>query len=136
MNLLIDLGNSRIKWAQHGNDCWLPGAAQHRGRELGEVLDEIWAELSAPEHVVLASVVNDVTQSALDYWLHDRWNIIAHRVFAQSHQLGITNHYREPSTLGADRWAALLGAREMTDNACAVIDCGTAVTIDVLLADG
>ena len=46
--------------------------------------------------------------------------------------VGIVNHYRTPETHGADRWFNALGSRKFTRNACVVVSCGTAVTIDVL----
>jgi type III pantothenate kinase len=38
--------------------------------------------------------------------------------------------------LGADRWAALIGARALHHGDCLVVLCGTATTIDLLTADG
>ncbi len=46
------------------------------------------------------------------------------------------NHYHDPAALGADRWAALIAAHHLTAGPVCVIDCGTAVTIDALSADG
>lgn len=49
---------------------------------------------------------------------------------------GIRNSYAEPERMGADRWVAMIAARVLTDRSCYVVDCGTAVTIDALAADG
>jgi type III pantothenate kinase len=137
MDLLIDLGNTRLKWAQSDAGVWVTGAALHRGRDLGDVIDDHWEHLSTPSRVVLVSVAAPDAQAALEYWIQDRWSDIQlHVVRPQHQQLEVTNGYRDPSTLGADRWAALLGARALTDKACAVVDCGTAVTVDVLQAEG
>jgi type III pantothenate kinase len=39
--------------------------------------------------------------------------------------------------MGADRWVALIAARALLGpKTCYVVDCGTAVTIDALAADG
>jgi type III pantothenate kinase len=136
MHLLIDLGNSRLKWAQSGPGVWLTGAVLHRDRDLIDVLDNAWAALPAPDTVVLVTVAAPDLGAALEFWLQDRWARTPHRLTAQREQLGVTNLYREPATLGADRWAALIAAREITDKACVVVGCGTAVTVDVLSNDG
>ena len=49
--------------------------------------------------------------------------------------LGIRNHYRSPEEHGSDRWFNALGARRFSNNACIVVSCGTAVTIDALTSD-
>lgn len=135
-DLLVDLGNSRLKWAQSGAGRWLTGAVEHRGADISALLDGNWSELSAPERVTLVSVASDAATRELEVWLQRRWRLVAHRVRAERERCGVRNGYREPSTLGADRWAALIGARGLTEGACVVVDCGTAVTVDALSADG
>lgn len=49
---------------------------------------------------------------------------------------GVTNGYDHPAQLGADRWAALVGARGLHAGDALVVMAGTATTIDVLAADG
>ncbi|MEO7580019.1 MAG: type III pantothenate kinase, partial [Massilia sp.] len=50
---------------------------------------------------------------------------------------GLRNGYRDPAKLGADRFAAAIGARALApDQALVVATCGTATTIDALSADG
>src|SRR5690349_4424834 len=126
MTLLIDLGNTRLKWAQHGAGAWQPGALMHRERALPQLLDDAWRDLAPPARVVMTSVASADTQAALDRWLQNRWHLSAQRLTAQREQLGIKNTYRDPSALGADRWAALLGARAACSGDCIVVGCGTA----------
>jgi type III pantothenate kinase len=135
-DLLVDLGNTRMKWAQYGPAQWTHSAVLHRGRELDKALDDAWRELPKPARVFFVSVVADDRRAALEAWMHRRWGINAYRLMAQREQLGVINTYRDPSALGADRWAALLGARSLTARACAVVSCGTAVTVDALSAEG
>ncbi len=136
MHLLVDLGNSRLKWAQQDSGQWLPGATLHRDRDIAELLDEVWGRLPAPTAIVMTSVAPDETRRALEQWIRNRWAVTVHRVQAQRQQLDVVNTYHDPTALGADRWAALLGARGLTPRACAVVDCGTAVTLDALSAEG
>ena len=51
-------------------------------------------------------------------------------------QCGVHNRYADPSQLGTDRWAALIGARSICAGACVVVGAGTAVTVDALTATG
>jgi type III pantothenate kinase len=55
---------------------------------------------------------------------------------ARNRQCGVTNAYSDPGQLGADRWAALIGARHLHAGACLVVNAGTATTIDLLGGDG
>jgi type III pantothenate kinase len=57
-------------------------------------------------------------------------------VRSQARQCGVTNGYDHPEQLGADRWAALIGARGLHAGACLVVNAGTATTVDALGADG
>ncbi|HEX7044105.1 MAG TPA: type III pantothenate kinase [Burkholderiales bacterium] len=137
MRLLVDLGNSRLKWAMSGAGAWQPAVLELRGAGLEEALTEVWGGLPAPRTVVAVSVAAAAAAAALERWVRARWGIATHWVRAQAEQLGVVNHYREPAALGADRWVALIGARaEFPDSACCVVDCGTAVTIDALAAQG
>lgn len=137
MQLLVDLGNTRLKWAVAGAAAWQPAAAAVRDRAIDELLDEVWGELPAPSAVVVVSVAPEATNDALARWVRRRWQLAVHRVRSQVEQLGVVNRYREPASLGADRWVALIGARsEFPDSACCVVDCGTAVTVDALTARG
>lgn len=135
-DLLVDLGNSRLKWAQYAPDRWLNSVVTHRGRELDKVLDDAWRDLPKPARVFFVSVVADNRRTVLEAWIHKHWGLQAYRLLAQRDQLGVINTYADPSALGADRWAALIGARGVTERACAVVNCGTALTIDALSSEG
>jgi type III pantothenate kinase len=54
------------------------------------------------------------------------WNL------ATARQAGVVNAYDTPAQLGADRWAALIGAWARVGRACVVVNAGTAITIDSL----
>lgn len=57
-------------------------------------------------------------------------------IIAQHSAFGVSNGYSEPHKLGPDRWAALIAAHHAQLGATCIVDCGTALTIDVLTADG
>jgi type III pantothenate kinase len=48
----------------------------------------------------------------------------------------VRNAYAEPQALGSDRWAALIGAHALSSHHVGIIDCGSALTVDLLRADG
>ncbi len=137
MKLLVDLGNSRLKWAWAATAQWTPGGSEaHPGADLSALLDSVWGVHPAPGQVVLASVAAPARTQELITWLQERWALSPHIVRGQAALLGVQNRYEDPTRLGADRWAALIAARALTPHAACVVDCGTAVTVDALSATG
>lgn len=136
MNLLVDLGNSRIKWAHAGPQRWEVGAEAIPAEGFSELLDRLWRARAAPDRVVVSSVHGPHRQRLLHDWMAHQWAREPHFIHAQAQQLGVTNRYRDPAALGADRWAALIAARQASPAAQCLVDCGTAVTIDALSAGG
>lgn len=135
VSLVLDLGNSRIKWAFAENGL-RDVSARAYGDDFGRTLDEIFATCPRPARALAVSVADPAYSEALARWLKARWGLVLERVVARDAQLGVTNGYLEPAQLGADRWAALIGARtRLTGNLC-VVDCGTAVTVDALDVQG
>ena len=135
MLLLIDAGNTSIKWAlvEHGAapGVWAAsGALAHDDLAPGT-----WAG-----HASGAALISNVAGAALRARLElalptglqqTRW-------FASQPQLaGLKNGYRNPFQLGCDRFAAAIGARALAPGrALIVATCGTATTIDAITPDG
>lgn len=137
MHLLIDLGNSRLKWAQYGPDLWNVGAVLlDAEKNSGSLFDKVWEKIAKPQRVIVCSVSSQERLSALEQWVRTRWSVTVHVVRPQAEQLGVKNLYRNPQQLGADRWAALIGARGLTAQAVCIVDAGTAVTVEALSAGG
>ena len=134
MNLLVDLGNSRIKWATSTPDHWHVGLTP--AHDISTALDMNWPDLPVPAKIVIASVADRKQRDALTQWIERRWSLTPQLLESRRQQLGVKNLYRDPAELGADRWAALIGARELTQTAACVVDCGTAITVDALSSDG
>jgi len=147
MVLLVDMGNTSIRWG------WLdkaqvrpgqetlpalqdPGSALHRAHALEELLDECWSGLPVPDQVWLASVAPDELSRAVTTWIDRQWACKTHQATSQSESDGVCNAYTEPQRLGVDRWLSLLATRRHTDKPCCVIDCGSAITFDVLMSSG
>ena len=136
MRLLIDLGNSRMKWALSAPGLWQSEARGLPQTELAAWFDEIWREVQSPESAVVSSVLDARHTRMLEEWMQQRWSLTPHVVRAQAQLLGVTNRYRDPRSLGADRWAALIAARQGYRGPLCVVDCGSAITVDALSEQG
>ena len=133
MILAVDAGNSRVKWATHDGRAFV-----HEGRvanaELASLASQ-WAGIPAPSAIVIANVAGDAVGKELAA-LAQRWPIAPRWAASSQSQCGVINGYRDPTQLGVDRWAALIGARSLSTRACVVVNAGTAMTVDALGASG
>jgi type III pantothenate kinase len=133
----IDIGNARLKWRDPG------GAMQAQAHARGgweELFDHAWRAAAPPHEVRVCCVAGEACETALRGY-HERRGWPPPRFLRASAQGGtrhgkLRNAYREPARLGADRWAALLAARELQAGALCVVNAGTALTLDVLDSDG
>lgn len=127
--LCLDCGNTRLKWGLNQNDRWLEQGAL----PLTEIrrLPETLSPLPRPERAIACNVAGALAGEAIAAVAEA---LAAPLSWARSRaeQCGVRNSYDVPSSLGADRWAALIGARSVHRGACLVVNAGTATTIDVL----
>ena len=134
MLLLIDAGNTRIKWALVAPDAplggWLASGAVTHAQLV--TLGAQWAPLP-----ITGALLSNVAGGAIAARLRAMLPV-APRDFVSLPQLaGVTNGYRNPAQLGCDRFAAAIGARALApDQAVIVANCGTATTIDAITAEG
>lgn len=135
MMLLVDAGNTRVKWAVAPADAtpgqWIAsGAVEHADLEQ---LRDTWHM-----HAVSAVLVSNVAGAALRARLLPLLPAAKTAWFAARAELaGMRNGYRNPGQLGCDRFAAALGARTLEPGkAIIVATCGTATTIDAVSAEG
>lgn len=131
--LAIDAGNSRIKWGWFDGADWETRAwvATAQAARLGSAL----ASSPAPGAIVVANVagaaVRDAITSAVgSFGIAPRW------VRGAARQCGVVSSYADPAQLGADRWAALIGAWHLVQGPCAVVNAGTTMTVDALSGEG
>lgn len=140
MLLLIDAGNTRVKWALAHEDAEV-AAWQASGALFHAELDALAAILAQhhPRRAWVSNVAGATIRSQLDVCLRAGGLPIeaVHWFRSQAECAGVTNGYRDPSQLGCDRFASLLGARALFhEQALLVITAGTATTIDALDASG
>ncbi len=136
MILLLDVGNTRIKWAQLVDTELTPQQALlHQGVSAREWLDKLFRERFRPTRVLVASVAGAEMTDVLRAESERKWQIAAEFVASSAVAGGVTNAYAEATALGVDRWLAVIAGHQLAGAAC-VIDAGTAVTVDVVNARG
>ena len=128
MILAIDCGNTRAKWglhdgAAHGGDGWRRQGSMPLG-DLGRLETE-WQSLPQLSSIAIAHVAGSAAREPLAKALR-RFEVQPIWVCARSSQCGVTNGYADPAQLGADRWAALIGARHAHPGPSLVVSAGTA----------
>lgn len=137
--LAIDIGNTRLKWAQYGSPQ--PGAALlAHGAVFLEAMDELadneWRRLAPPSSMLGCVVAGEGVKRRAEEQL-ELWDVAPHWVVSSPHACGVTNGYEHPSRLGVDRWVALIGAWHRViahggARPALVVMVGTAVTVDAL----
>jgi type III pantothenate kinase len=143
MILAIDCGNTRVKWGLRGlhDEPAAPGEPgrwrAQGARPIAEIarLHTDWTTIAPPTRIAIANVAGEEARAALEQSLA-RFACEPLWLTAGPSQCGVTNSYANPAQLGADRWAALIGARHLWPGASLVVNAGTATTVDVLAADG
>jgi len=144
MLLLIDAGNTRVKWgvprdvafASGQTDRWLHAGSVARG-EVAD-LSAAWSGLQIAR-VVVSNVAGPVLRAALLAVLQGVFGAgIEVTWFASQAELaGLRNRYQNPAQLGCDRFASAIGAHALfPGRALIVATCGTATTVDAVTAGG
>jgi type III pantothenate kinase len=133
MQLVIDIGNTRIKWAEvEDGRLAKVGNAVHRGereRALASLAAALPRDLT---RAIVANVAGDALARDLTQLLAVRARIAPEFVAVRAEQFGVRCAYADPSRLGVDRWIAVLAAHHLAPGAACVIDAGTAVTFDAV----
>lgn len=128
--LLLDGGNSQLKWAWVENGAFSE-VSRAPYRDLSR-LGEEWRERSDGLVKVVGCAVCGETKKAL---VAEQLSQPVEWLPSMAQGLGLRNHYRNPAEHGSDRWFNALGSRRFSQNACVVVSCGTAVTTNALTDD-
>ncbi len=137
MMLLVDAGNTRIKWglaSEHGISNY--SAFPYKGKPVHETLNQAWAKLQTPLRILVANVAGAELGENLANFCRQRFGRAPEFVQATAKACGVTNAYPQAARLGADRWAAMIGAHHKYKGPVCVVSCGTAITIDTLTREG
>ena len=137
--LALDIGNTRLKWAlyDHGH---VGAHLLQQGAVFLEAIDSLadgdWKVLTAPDAMLGCVVAGDAVRRRAEEQM-EIWDLEPRWVVPGAHDAGVVNGYDHPHRLGADRWAALVGARQRalaggSARPALVVMVGTAVTVDAL----
>jgi type III pantothenate kinase len=130
MILLLDIGNTRIKWAHLEGDVLSSQSAAVHAEDRIQILERIGEGRPIPQRIVVSNVGGPEIGAACSRTLERRFGVPLEFVQSLSHQCGVTNAYREPAKLGVDRWLAMIAAYQMRRSAVCVVSVGTAMTVD------
>ncbi len=132
--LLIDAGNSRVKWGW-GSGQDVVGVVAVENAHLQQIPQQ-WKHEPVPEQIRLCNSAGPERQQQIQQWSTALWGVEATEVTVARHWSGLVNGYRQPQQLGVDRWLGMVAVWSRVQGAFCLVDCGTAVTIDFVDAEG
>jgi type III pantothenate kinase len=137
MILVIDVGNTRLKWA------WLTstGLSDQQAVVHRDAKPAIWTAAlfngdQKPERILVSNVAGEAMAKHLAKLAKKFYGVKIQFITATPQFLDLTNGYADPGLLGADRWLAVIGAWMKARTALCVVDAGTAVKVDSVDANG
>jgi len=139
--LLVDVGNSAVKWSVLSEDDQLSPMAHHYYPSKNitpTFFSELWAGLAKPKKIIVACVAKNNVWQALQQGCDELWSLDAKRMSSSKKACGLTNAYADVESLGSDRWFAMLAAfnEQTTASSSLVVSCGSAITLDVIDSKG
>jgi type III pantothenate kinase len=129
MYLLIDIGNTRIKWQQRDDkDILLTDSIL-----VEEFMDIDFSSIKSIDKIIVSNVNHSVVLDKLkEILLKFKCPIIETKPISNEY---LINDYEDHKTLGIDRWLTALGAWKLYQRPLLVINAGTAITIDLIELD-
>ncbi|WOH36909.1 type III pantothenate kinase [Thalassotalea fonticola] len=127
MNLLIDVGNTRVKYALVENN-------QLSNINHCSTFDflKLLSSFNHISSIIIASVSNQLFSQEIHTWA-DSEDIYIKALSTEAESFGIKNSYKNYNTMGVDRWLAVIGAELLYPNEnILIVDAGTAITFDLL----
>jgi len=140
--LLLDAGNTRLKWAYidtpAAGELRATGVCSYADNGFPAQLQSAWGALPGIDKVLLSCVAGDAIKSVLGDIVRRCWGVSPDLLRSETAYAGIINGYTDPSQLGVDRWLAMIGGRLSLAAPAPmwIVDCGTAVTVDYVDRDG
>ncbi len=132
MQLLIDLGNTRVKWALLDSD----GALMNGGSQANSgLLDKSLVPFDVSSAVLCSVASEQLTQKHI-HAIKSGFGCTVNQVRVSRQFEGLQNRYQSVDSLGVDRWVAAIGARALyPQKNLIIVDAGTAITADLVSAD-
>lgn len=137
MNWLFDLGNTRLKWARMDGDALGEVHVLAHAQAAGEParLSRAFVGIPGGATAWLATVAGDRLAADVGDALM-QCGVRVRRVHAQATFAGVRIAYADPARLGVDRFLALVAAHARAPRPWLIVSVGTALTVDLLAADG
>ena len=135
MILLVDSGNTRLKWRL----CDHSGAPFAEGADLeacSRYLAQHKAPPRAPERVAVSMVGSEVAAAELEGRLYEISAAPVRFHWPKSSRDGLLNSYSDVARMGADRWHAMVAAWSEFRRGLVVVDAGSALTVDYIDGQG
>lgn len=126
MLMVIDIGNTRTKWAEVADDGSLTEFGMAPNITLAQ--SPLKNRLTQAEKVIIANVAGDVMAEQMSALMPS--HLKTHFVIASAEACHVTNQYQQSEALGVDRWAAAIAAWHQYKQPVIVVCAGTAITID------
>lgn len=134
MRLLIDAGNTRLKWRlEQGGIIAREGSAL---LDSANPLAHIEGSLNSVSRVAVSTVIHEDARQRLLSYLMQRVPGPVNFYWAEGQRCGLLNSYEDVKTMGSDRWHGMYGAWRHYRCGCAVIDAGSAITVDYVSKEG
>ena len=131
--LLVDSGNSRIKFAMF--DDGVLGEHLTVDTDIDQPPRKLFRR-DSPGRVVVSNVAGSAVAKKIADWVAAAWPIEAELIAVREEAAGVTTNYDDITKLGVDRWLAAVGGYNAVNGSVAVVDAGTALTLDYVSDTG
>ncbi len=137
MKLLLDIGNTRIKYALLDSGRLTDSTSFARSKTgIKAALNSQFKTTKDITAVFVSNVAGEKIVQQLTEWTEKKWGVTPKFIQSERRRFGVTNSYSQAELLGIDRWLALIAARQHARMATCIIDCGTAITVDIVTKNG
>lgn len=134
MRLLVDAGNSRLKWRlEQGRQDIAEGVGRLDDPNPMPGLGAKSAEITA---VAVSTVAAEEKRLRLQAFLERLTEAPVRFYWSEPERGDLVNAYKDYPKMGADRWHAMYGAWALYRQGVAVVDAGSAVTVDYVDGSG
>jgi len=133
--LELDCGNTRVKWRVRNDKIVMMRGIFLTHDGFNAVTSRELASLHI-KRVLIGSVLGDYYTRKLASWAIAYLGVNPEFAVSEPHCNGVVNGYQQPEKLGVDRWLAILAAKSKTSFSSVIVDCGSAITVDLVTSQG
>ena len=135
--LLVDIGNTRLKWALLRGARLTRMAARAHARRPEVLRAVVNAAPHGVSRVLAVCVAGARMERALSAAVRSRYGVRVEFARSARKAVSVRNGYRDTWRLGADRWVSVIGAHALARGRPALIaNIGTALTLDAVTGGG